>query len=453
MMDSPEAQIPALSQPAKGTNGVAAEAALTPQMVVPRPTSPKERIAVLDLLRGFAVLGILAMNMQHFAMPSAAYMNPTAWGDLSGVNLAVWVTNHVFFDLKFISLFSMLFGAGILLMLERNEQRGLQRPVRLHLRRMAWLLLFGLVHAYILWAGDILFTYAVCGSIFWLFRKHKPGTLLALSAAMLTVGLLIWVFSGLSIPYWPEEARADMVSDWAPDQEKLEEELAAMRGSWLNQMPHRGTDAFFMQVPGLLLFGLWRVGGMMFLGMALLSSGFLTGNWSTARYRTIALSAGLPGLAIILYGVREQFIHQWSLEYSMFLGSQWNAVGSVLVAVAYAAALIAVWKQGWLRGLTRRLEAVGRMAFSNYILQTLVCTLIFNGHGLGWFGMLSRWQQAFMVLAVWGLILVLSPWWMRRYGQGPLEKLWRRLTYGARGVSPGAATAVAAQPVMSRHND
>jgi uncharacterized protein len=419
----------------------------------PAPVSPKERIAVLDLLRGFAVLGILAMNIQFFAMPGAAYFNPTAYGDLTGVNLAVWFVSHVFFDIKFISMFSMLFGAGILLMLERNEKRGVERTGRLHMRRMGWLLLFGLVHAYLLWAGDVLYTYAVCGAIFWLFRKRSPVTLLRLAVVMLAVGMALWGFLGFTMPYWPEEARADMQADWAPDQEEIAEEVATMQGSWLEQMPLRAQGAFFMQLPGFLMFGLWRVGAMMFLGMAMLSSGFLTGNWGSDRYRKVAMWTGLLGLALVLFGVRENFAHGWSLEYSMFFGLLWNFAGGTLLAVCYASVLIYVWKQGWLRGLTRRLESVGRMAFTNYILQTVVCTLIFNGHGLGLFGQVERGQQALVVLAVWALILVGSPIYLQRYGQGPLEKLWRRLTYGRGVATAGALPALAGQPVMGRKDD
>lgn len=398
--------------------------------VVAAPVPVQERIPSLDILRGFAVLGILAMNIQFFSMPGAAYTNPTAWGDLTGINLAVWVISNLLFDLKFISLFSMLFGAGILLMLNRASERGVRHPLSLHLKRMAWLLLFGLVHAYVFWGGDILVTYAVLGSILWRMHSKSTRQLMLASVSLILGGTLLWLAMGFSMPYWPEEDRVELRAEWAPSAEELQKEVAAFRGSWLEQMPYRAKAAFFVQVPGLVFFTLWRVGGMLLLGMALFKSGFLSGNWELRRYWQVAAFCGLPGLALSLTGIQQNFARGWTAEYSMFIGSQWNYVGSALVAVSYAAIILAIWKLAWLPSLTSRLAAVGRMAFSNYILQTLLCTTLFYGHGFALFGSFERWQQAAVPLCTWALILLLSPWWIRRYGQGPLERMWRRLTYG-----------------------
>ena len=136
------------------------------------PIEISDRIASLDVLRGFAVLGILVMNIQAFAMPMAAYFNPTAYGDLSGVNFFTWLVSYLFVDQKFLSMFSLLFGAGICLFADRVEARS-GRSAGLHYRRMFWLLLFGLVHAYFLWSGDILVTYALCGSVLFFFGTAR----------------------------------------------------------------------------------------------------------------------------------------------------------------------------------------------------------------------------------------------------------------------------------------
>src|SRR5258708_23123865 len=136
-----------------------------------------ERIVPMDVLRGFALLGILVMNIQLFAMVEAAYDNPTAYGDLNGANFLVWLLSHLFADQKFISIFSMLFGAGIVLMWRKAERSG-ARPARLHYRRMGWLILFGLLHAYLLWYGDILYAYGICGLFVCLFRRKSPRTLI-----------------------------------------------------------------------------------------------------------------------------------------------------------------------------------------------------------------------------------------------------------------------------------
>ncbi len=413
---------------------VNSDASPTQQGALPTPTA--DRIESLDLLRGVAVLGILVMNIQSFSMPMAAYSNPTAWGDLQGVNVVTWMLGHLFFDGKFISLFSILVGAGILLMLQRAEAKGVARPARIHLRRMGWLLVFGLAHAYLLWYGDILVTHAICGSIFFLLRGLSSRMLLLGSGLMLGFQIALWLFFGFSLPFWPEDARMEILQSWAPSAELLTEEVEAYRAGWFAQMPLRAEASIFMQTAGLLMFTLWRVGSMMLLGMAMLKSGFLTGSWTTRHYALIALSLGSLGLAITSWGIWQQFQAGWSLEYGMFLGSQWNALGSIPLVVAYVAIAVTAWKQRWIAPLLDRLRAVGRMAFSNYILQTLICTSIFYGHGFALFGHTQRWQQAMMVLAIWMFVLSLSPWWLRRFQQGPLERLWRWGTYGRSTAGP-----------------
>ncbi len=395
-----------------------------------QPISAQERIETLDLVRGVAVLGILVMNIQSFSSPTAAYSNPTVWGDLQGVNLLVWLTGHLFFDVKFISMFSLLFGAGILLMMQRAESKDVASPARVHLRRMGWLLLFGLAHAYLLWYGDILVTYAICGSIFFLFRKRSSRALMLVSGLLLGFQIMLWAFFGFTMPFWPDDARAGLLEAWTPSSDLLQEELDAYRGDWLMQMPTRAGSAMFLQVGGLLMFTLWRVGGMMLLGMALLKAGFLSGGWSVRHYALVALTLGPIGLALTGWGAWKQFQSGWSLEYSMFLGSQWNYLGSIPLVVAYIALLMLSWKLQWFPSLCARLRAVGRMAFTNYILQTVLCTSIYYGHGLGMFGRTERWQQAVVIVVVWTGLLAFSSWWLGRFRQGPLEAAWRWGTYG-----------------------
>ena len=157
------------------------------------PVAETARIDSIDVLRGFALLGILVMNVQLFAMPEAAYYNPTAYGDLEGANLYVWLGGRLLADQKFMTIFSMLFGAGIVLMTTRAEARG--ETHRVHYRRMGWLALIGLLHAHLLWAGDILFLYAVCGMLVYPFRGLSPGRLLVVGTA--TVAVASAIFAGL----------------------------------------------------------------------------------------------------------------------------------------------------------------------------------------------------------------------------------------------------------------
>ena len=166
----------------------------------PQPLGPiggSQRILSLDVLRGVAVLGILVMNIQCFAMIMAAYINPTTYGSLEGVNGWVWYLGHLFADMKFMTIFSMLFGAGVIVMTSRREAAG-QGSAGVHYRRMAWLLVFGLVHAHLLWYGDILYHYAMCGFVLYLFRKAPPWLLIALGLVATSVAFLFGTFFGIS---------------------------------------------------------------------------------------------------------------------------------------------------------------------------------------------------------------------------------------------------------------
>jgi uncharacterized protein len=393
------------------------------------PTAEPERIRSLDTLRGFALLGILVMNVQSFSMPFAAYMNPTNYGDLHGINFAVWLAGHLFFDQKFLSLFSMMFGAGIVLMTTRVAERA-ERPARLHYRRMLWLLLFGLLHAYLLWYGDILVLYALSGMLVYPARKWKQRTLLIVAAASLAFGSLISLFFGLSMPYWPPQNVTEVAQMWQPPPEKINAELQAYQDGWLKQMEHRVPTAFEFQVFPTVFF-IWKPAGLMLLGMAFYKMGVLAAQASRAAYVWM-VAAGLGvGLPLVGYGVYRNFSSGWQMRYSMFLGQQWNYWGSLLVALAWMGALMLVCKSGALQGLRSRLAAVGRVAFSNYLLQTVLCTTVFYGHGFGWFGSAERWQQALVVIGVWAVQLLVSPIWLRQFNFGPLEWLWRSLTYGA----------------------
>ena len=390
------------------------------------PVDDSQRIVAMDVLRGFVLLGILVMNIQSFAMPIAAYVNPTAYGDLSGANLYVWIVSHVFFDQKFMAAFSMLFGAGIVLMTARaGDGAG-----RLHRRRMGWLILFGLLHAYLLWYGDILFAYGVCGLAAFALREREPGLLIPLAAALLLVGTLVPVAFGLSMS--PEQAVEMSADGWNPSPETLEHELAAYRGDFVAQSGHRVPEALKFQTLFMIFFAFWRILGLMLVGMALLRLDVLTARRPARAYAALAAAGFAIGLPLVAYGVRQNIAHGWSAQYSMFFGGLWNYWGSVLVAIGYVGLLMAIARAGALSWLTTRLAAVGRMAFTNYILQTLIATTIFYGHGLGLFGHVERTGQIAIVLAIWLVQLTLSPLWLRHFRFGPLEWMWRSLTYGER---------------------
>ena len=388
------------------------------------------RVHSLDVLRGFALLGILIMNIQAFAMPMAAYTNPTAWGDLTGANFAVWLLSHLLADEKMMAIFSMLFGAGIALFTDRAEQRG-ESAVRLHYRRNAWLLLFGAAHGYLLWYGDILFLYAVCAFAILPFRKLTPRALLVTGTALLSVSSLLFLYFGWSMSLWSEAQLADFKAEWDPSPAALAEEVAIYRSGWLAQLPHRVPITAEAQTFVLVVWGFWRAAGLMLIGMGLYRLGVLSGQASNATYWCLLMVALIIGLPLVGYGVVWNFANGWGPE-SLFHGSQFNYWGSLAVSLGWVAAIVLLLRHGVLRWLTWRLAAVGRMAFTLYILQTLIGVFLFYGQGLALFGQVERTGQFAIVLGIWLLQLLLAPIWLRHYRSGPLEWLWRSLTYRKR---------------------
>jgi uncharacterized protein len=394
-----------------------------------RPVSEKERIVSLDVLRGFALLGILPMNIQYFSMISASYMNPTAYGDLQGKNYLVWLICHVLADEKFMAIFSMLFGAGVFLMTSHAEAAG-RRSAPLHYRRMGWLILFGLAHGYLLWSGDILFTYGMCGLAIYLCRKWQPRTLIA--AGLLTVAVASVVLTGYGVwsSHWSPadllEAREQL---WMPSTAMAAKEIAAYRGSWIAQMKFRVPDSLQMETNFFVGFTFWRAAGMMLIGMGLFKQGVFSGKQRGSVYWAMIAAAVVVGVPVILYGTERMIRSGWDFRYSFFYAAQFNYWASIVVSLGWVGAVMLACKAPLLLPLTRRLAAVGRMAFTNYILHTIICTTIFYGYGLGLFGKVERIWQFALVVVIWVAQLIVSPIWLRYFVFGPLEWLWRSLTY------------------------
>ncbi len=375
------------------------------------------------------MLGILVMNIQSFAMPSAAYTNPTAYGDLAGLNLFTWVASHLLVDQKFMTLFSLLFGAGVCLFADRAEARG-GRSAGLHYRRMFWLLLVGLAHAYLLWSGDVLVTYAVCGCLVFLVRSRPPKTLLLAGLATFAVASLLSIAFGVMALGLPEEAALEIAAAWAPSIAEIESQLLAYRGAWLAQQSQRLNDTVMMHttvIPALLF---WRVAGIMLIGMALYRWRVLDASRSDAFYRRLTLIGFGAGVPVVAAGIWHDFAGGWSWDRSFFLGSQFNYWGSLAMALGYVGLVMLAIRRGWFTSLQSRLVNAGRMAFSNYIAHTVICTTLFYGHGFGLFGHVERWQMLLIVIGVWALQLWWSPLVLRRFRYGPLEWAWRTLTYG-----------------------
>ena len=387
----------------------------------PGPTPPSERITSLDALRGFALLGILVINVRVFSMPEQTLLNPNVYGDFTGLDYWTWFLGHVFAQSKFITIFSALFGAGVLMFIESKEEKG-QDAVRLHLRRTAVLIAVGLLHAYLLWYGDILVAYGFTG-IFLLFVRDLDARRLAgLAGIFLLFIPAIELFAAVSI------GGEALAGQWLPSEAAIRQEVAAYRGGWLDQMSHRVDSSFQRQTSGFIGSSFWRIGGVMLLGMALYKRGVLTGERSTAFYRRL-VAGGAVGVGIVVAGVAYIEANDWSAGAALYW-RQFNYVGSLLVAGGYVGlvTLFVRWRGEGV--VTRALAAVGRTAFTNYLLQTVIATTIFYGHGLGLFGYVSRFEAMGIVVGIWAVQIVLSVVWLRYFRFGPVEWVWRTLTYG-----------------------
>jgi uncharacterized protein len=395
------------------------------------PVSSSARLETLDVLRGFALLGILAMNIRAMAAPFSAYMNPMSLFEYSGASRAAYNFTSVVFDLKMMGLFSMLFGAGVLLYAAKPTESG-KPPRGLWFRRMFWLLMFGLVHAYLIWAGDILVPYALCGIlVLWWVRRLPAWALMAAAVLFLAVGAALSVGHGLSWESMDEDERAETAEIWMPTAEQARAQLDELHGSYPEVVAHRAQFVFVSQTFFFLAFFLWRCGGMMLLGMSLYKSGFLDGSRSIGHYARVAAICIPLGLALAWYGAIELERIRFTMP-QRTIADLWNYTGAVLASVGYAALLIIIVKSGALAALRRSLATVGQMAFSNYLFQSIITSILFLGWGFGLAGQFDYAQQLFVVIAIWAFQLVASPMWLGRYRFGPAEWLWRSLTYWQR---------------------
>ncbi|MCA8948509.1 MAG: DUF418 domain-containing protein [Planctomycetes bacterium] len=419
------------------------------------PVRPGERIVALDVIRGFAVLGILVMNVVEFGLPMAAYTDPSVAGGTTGADLWTWYVQSALFDGRMRALFSMLFGAGIVLIGERAARTASAGAADLLLRRCLWLIPFGIVHRFLLqWTGDILYIYGLLGVLAVAFRNLRPRTLLALGAAALLAFVPIElrrhsVAAGLRtdaaeavrleaaaepVPAALASARTRWERRNAPhDPNANDAEIAAMRGSWLDVAALRWEHNHAFQHAYVYYYFVWDVLGMVLIGMALLRIGFFSGRLRTSVYG-LAVAAGVAAAAVSLWLAREQAASNWSpSELSMrawrdVLYPWLRGVGGL----GWAALLVLALRTPVARLLTIPLGAVGRMAFSNYVLQTLLCTTFFFGWGLGRFATLSRAELMVVVAAASVVQIAFSVAWLRRFRFGPLEWVWRSLTYGRR---------------------
>lgn len=399
------------------------------------PVGDAERIRSLDVLRGVAVLGIFVMNMRNFALPLRSFDSPGFAGTAaSGADLWCWGVANVLFEDKMIAVFSMLFGAGIVVMTGRSE-----RPLQMHMRRMFWLLVIGAVHAYGLWYGDILNTYAACGVLLFPFRRVRPGVLLGLGAAVLMMAVVFRVWPAASGSLWPSGGPAETsVADRIIAHAVETEEAAYRSTSWFELAAWRAHLNTFWHFYGCIDFNFWRCGGFMLVGMGLFQLGVLSAARGSSVYLAMVLGGYSIGLGLCLAGFWPQLARaigrgvQMPPESRAVLGTiAWSAryVGAVGVAVGHVGVVMLLCRWRAIAVLLTPLASAGRMALSNYLLQTLVGVLVFDGWAGGQWGRWRFHEFTLLVVGVWVVQLVLSVAWMRWFRFGPVEWAWRSLTY------------------------
>lgn len=415
-----------------------------------------ERIQSLDLLRGVALLGILMMNIPYFALPDAVFHHQE-YAHPGDVNFWTNMVVNVLFEGKMRAIFSMLFGVGILLFTANKEAAsgGSILVADLYYRRMLWLVVFGVVHVFgVLWFGDILYWYGLDGLLLFTVRNVAPRRLLL--GAVLCFAFLVfqrcWDFAevqqkrsnyltaiALEKQHKPlNEAQKVDKTTWesiekrrALDQTKADEEIKAMQGNYVQVWNH--VRPIGVESQSVYYYhNLWDSLGMMLLGMALFKWGILTNGSKRTYWLFVLIGYGI-GIPLGYWAVWQEAAA--TQNYGQFLDANWLPpavtynVRRISMTLGHVGLIMLASRIGIFGWLWQSLRAVGQMAFTNYVLQSLICTGIFYGYGLGYYGQLQYYQLFYIVAGVWLLQLIISPLWLYHFRFGPLEWLWRSLTY------------------------
>ena len=405
-----------------------------------QPVRGADRLVSLDFIRGIAVLGILFANITAFGQPYMAYFWPEALAEpATAGDKNVWLFQTIFIDHKFRGLFSLLFGAGVYLFMERAWARGRSRW--LQFRRLGWLLGFGLLHYFLIWRGDILAAYAVAGmlalpTLKWSAKRQLTVGLVAYALGFLLMAALMGAnYAAAHLP----QAQAAMTAKQrqevaeAPQRslENAREEVTLYReGGYAEIVATTAREESGNLLTEILFVPLTETIALMLIGMGLYRMGFFSGAFDPAKMRRWGLIGIVGGalltLPIALWPYRTGF----DFFTTLFVFNGIGRIGQLPMALGLAALLV-LWApratQGWLGS---RFAAAGRMAFSNYLGTSIIMMFVFHGWALGLFGQLGRVELIGVVLVAWTAMLAWSKPWLARFRYGPLEWLWRCLTYG-----------------------
>lgn len=377
------------------------------------------RNVTLDFVRGVAILGILLLNIVAFGLPKAAYLNPAWSGSATGHDAWTWAILDLFAQVKFLTLFALLFGAGLQMLLHRGK-RWIQS-------RLTLLVLLGFMHAIFLWDGDILLAYGLVGLVCWRLIRDAPG-----NRSLFNTGVILYL-TGIGVLLLLGFISGDAPNrSWIPDAANLQYE------QWWKL--NGGTEAISNRIDllssNLVALGAqygWQLAGMMLIGASLMRSGWLRGEFSLHHYRRIGVWLIVVGLLINIPAIYAQWHLGWMYRWCAFLLQAPRELSAPFQTIGYAALAFGYWPQLSRLRLVNAIAHVGRMALSNYLLQTVICTTFF--FRMGWFMKFDRLSLLGIVPFVWVINILFSMLWLRYFRQGPVEWLWRQLTARAAGVS------------------
>ncbi len=416
------------------------------------PVSGAERIKSLDDLRGVALLGILLMNITGFGLVFWAYVDPTIQGGSEGYNLYVWIMNNMFFEGTMRAMFSMLFGVGMVVMTSRMIKKGGGLEVAdIYYRRTIWLLIFGVIHGYlILWVGDILFAYGLYGLFLFPFRNTSPKKLIIAAAVLTLIGMSLGAYEysknmkyleqyKLAQTYSGEAAIPEdikngstaweaIVSELKTPPKEVKENTESMYKGYFDIVLFLAPVNRFLQSEYNYDYNPWDILAMMLLGIALYKLRVITAELSYKSYLTMIIAGYGIGLSVNYYETMTVLNNDFSVEAFQKAGLTY-AIGRIAVSFGHIGLVMIFCKLNIITILKNSLAAVGRMALTNYIMHSVICAVIFTGIGFSMFGNLQRYELYYVVISIWIVQLIISPIWLKYYRFGPLEWLWRTPTY------------------------
>ena len=403
-------------------------------------------------MRGIALLGILLITMPKFALPEGFAERILKEGE--GLNFRIAHVMNILFDGKMRAVFSMIFGAGILLFIGSKEKAG--SLGRIFYSRMFWLAMFGLFHSHILLSGgDILYPYALCGMVLFFFRNTKPTWALAavLSIIMLEMAINTYYYNrgrtelisyneareverkGLTLT----DAQLKAKATWAEhekwfvhDDKMIDKNIEVMRSSY-GAIAANMRETLIAKQTRRAPFTMVDPIALMFLGMVLFRSGFFSGKFGKKTYiRSLILCYGI-GIPLAMYSwsiyARFPNVLEFMESHAYNIRIYIHPIQRTLIALGHVSLIILLIRLHLFKRFFHAVAAVGKMAFTNYILQTVLSTMIFLGYGLGYFAQLEYYQLYYVVIAIWVVQLIISPLWLKYFQYGPLEWAWRSLTY------------------------